>query len=111
MSLDLYLRETPCETCGHQREDFNINYTYNASHMWYEIYPDDDGMVHIEGMTGEEALNKLEYAYQYMKKNREALIKLEPPNGWGSYNGFLGFIEDCIAACKEHPKLVWEAWR
>ncbi len=111
MGLDLYLRETPCETCGQQREDFNIAYTYNASHMWYEIYPNDNGMVDIDGMTGEEAYKKLEYACKYMKEHREEMIKLEPPNEWGSYNGFLGFLEDCMAACLEHPTLKWESWR
>ncbi len=111
MSLDLYLRETPCETCGHQRENFNINYTYNASPMWFKIYPDDESMVFIDGMTGKEAYKKLLFARKYMENHREEMIKLEPPNGCGSYNGFLDFINECIKACLEHPTLKWEAWR
>lgn len=111
MGLDLYIRETPCETCGHKREDFNINYTYNVSHMWYKIYPEDEGMVFIDGMTGKEAYNKLIHARQYMEEHREEMITLEPKNGWGSYDGFLEFINKCIDACLKNPKLVWESWR
>lgn len=111
MGLDLYLREEPCETCGHQREDFNISYTYNVSPMWYKIYPNDDGMVNIDGMTGEEAYKKLKYAWKYMKEHREEMIKLEPSNGWGSYSGFLEFIEECMAVSLKNPKLKWESWR
>ena len=111
MGVDLYLRETPCETCGHQREDFEINYTYNAAPMWYRIYPDDHHMVDIDGMTGEEAYPKLVFAREFMEKNKDELKNLEPPNGWGSYQGFYDFITKCIQACIDNPKLIWEAWR
>ena len=111
MGVDLYMRETSCETCGHQREGFSINYTYNVSPMWYKVYPGDKEMVQIDGMIGKKAYKKLLYALKYMEAHKDEMIALEPPNGWGSYHGFLEFINACIEASLEHPKSVWEAWR
>ena len=111
MSLDLYLRETPCETCGHQHEALNFNYTYNVSPMWYKIYPDAKNMVDIDGMTGEEAYKKLSYARKVLESQPKEFMALNPSNGWGSYDGFLDFINELIKACMDNPKLVWDSCR
>ena len=112
MGLDLYLRGKPCKECGHQQDpDLELAYTYNVAQMWYRICPDDDKMIDIDGMTGAQALSKIRDAFHQMKKQREELIKLEPPNGWGSYNGFYDFLIKIMNACIEYPDLVWESWR
>lgn len=111
MGLDLKLRETSCETCGHEPEGFSINYTYNVAPMWYFFYPDDEGMVQIDGMTGDEALVKLLEFSKLMTKNKSEMIKLNPPNGWGSYDGFMEFINECMKACIDKPNAIWESWR
>lgn len=111
MGLDLSLGPIPCKTCGHKDDGFSGGYTYNMSPIWYVVYPDDEGMIKIDGMTGEEALPKLTYARDYMITNKQLLRKLEPSNGWGSYDGFLSYINDCIQACVDYPKSRWEACR
>ncbi len=111
MGLDLYLRAPPCKTCGHQAEDFNACCTYNMSPMWYDMFPDDNHMVEIEGMTGKESLQILHSAREKMIGQKEHLQQFNPPNGFGSYGSFLHFIEKLIKAAEDNPKHIWEAWR
>lgn len=109
MSLDLYL-EHKCDHCGNEGH-ITWNYTYNASPMWYEVYPEDDRMIPIDGMTGEQALPKIEKAVAIMKEDPDRFKKLEPTNGWGSYKDFVLSLEELALACRKHPKAVWSSWR
>lgn len=111
MSLDLSIAPNPCKHCGRGDEELNFNYTYNVSQMWYKIYPEDEGMVQIDGMTGEEAYPKIRKAIVEMINLEDRMKALEPENGWGSYEGFLKFLWDISEACTECPNSVWRAWR
>lgn len=111
MGIDVYLRPAKCEICGHQEQGFSSSYTYNVSTMWFSIYPQDKQMVQIDGMSGYEAYKKLFHAYHYMKKNEEELKNLNPPNGWGSYDGFLNFISELTQESLKNPQLIWEVCR
>ena len=92
MGLDLYLKSPVCKECGQTREvDLNLSYTYNAAPIWYKICPEDEKMIDIDGMTGAQAFPKIRDAFHQMKKQREELIKIEPPNGYGSYHTFTNF--------------------
>ena len=99
MSLDLYI------------EDESFNYTYNVAEMWYKVFPDDKGMVYIDGMTGDRAFEKINKAFNYLIKNRKDMLKLEPGNGWGSHQGFLYFLMDLMIACMRYPNSVWSSCR
>lgn len=113
MGIDLYLKKPECDKCGHQEEGFSAGYTYNVAAMWYAIYPDAEGMVDIENMPLGEAEDRLRYAIKELKRRRAEMIKMEPPNAWGSYNGFLDFLhailQETIKA--EDSGAVWGAWR
>lgn len=112
MSLDLYLETKPCETCGHSEENFfQANYTYNVSPMWYVIYPDDNGMVQIDGMTGQESIEKLEHAILQMSSDPAKFQALNPENGWGSFNRFFYFLMKLLEAAREHPEAIWRSYR
>lgn len=111
MSVDLYMNFETCKACGHQPESININYTYNVSPMWYKIYPDDKGMIYIDGMTGREAYEKLNHARDRLINNKDEFKKLEPANGWGTYEGFIDLLSKAIYFSTEYPDLVWSASR
>ena len=111
MSLDLFLSHPACPTCNHQPDRLEFNCTYNLSKMWYTIYPDDTQMVPIDGMTGEEAKEKLLYAIDWSRKHERKLKALEPTNCWGTYEGFMKFLIDVYTACLTHPECVWGSWR
>lgn len=101
MSLDLEIGE----------ESEYYNYTYNVSDMWYKIYPEDKGMVQIEGMTGIKASCKIIHAIEILRNNSPLFRKMEPKNKWGSYEGFLAFLKEVFDACMRHPYAIWRAYR
>jgi hypothetical protein len=111
MSLDLSIAPNSCKHCGKGDDTLEFNYTYNVSQMWYEIYPDDEGMVQLDGMTGQEAAPKIQKAIEEMLSKPAKMKKFQPANGWGSYEGFLQFLKDVLEACKECPDGVWRSFR
>lgn len=112
MSLDLYLGTGPCETCGRAYETLvNETYTYNVSPMWYKIYPDDESMVYIDGMKGAKAYNKLAHAKKVLEQNKEEFESMNPLNGYGSYEGFVEFLDKLMKHTLANPKLTWSACR
>lgn len=111
MSLDLSIDSPPCEQCGRGEDTLEFNYTYNVSPMWYEIYPEDDGMVFIDGMSGKEAYPKVSKAISEMLSKEKFMKKLNPENGWGDYEGFLEFLHKVADACIKCPNGIWESYR
>lgn len=84
-----------------------FNYTYNVSQMWYAAIPDKGIRAHY-GMTGSEALLPLRHIREYMEDNREALLSMEPDNGWGSFDGALAFVNKLISASLRNPDSAWD---
>lgn len=84
-----------------------LNYTYNVAPMWYSILP-EKGIRTFYGMTGKESLQVLTYLYFQMIGNADNLKKMNPENGWGSFDGALTFVNDLILAAIENPDEVWE---
>ncbi len=112
MSLDLWLQHPKCTTCNHVEEPVvSLNSTYNCSCMWYLLFPDAENFVEIEGLTGKDAARILKVAISRAIESRKDLEKLNPVNGWGSYETFLKFLRDILAASQDYPNLVWSADR
>lgn len=111
MGLDIWLEKNRCDKCGHTEERESHSYTYNVSPMWYKIYPEDDGMVQIEGMTGQESLPKLKHAVEVLETNQAMFDKLNPDNGFGSRYGFVRFLNKLINDAEENKELIWKSWR
>lgn len=36
---------------------------------------------------------------------------LNPPNGWGSYEGLVSFVRNYLDACQRYPQALVSAWR
>ena len=94
MSYDMHIAD----------EDFN--YTYNVAPMWYAAIPDAGIRTHY-GMTGRQALRPLRHIREYMEDHRDDLVKLNPDNGWGDYDGALQFVTDLIGASLRNPNAIW----
>lgn len=86
--------------------DEDFNYTYNVAGMWYAAIPDKGIRTHY-GMTGKEALNPLREIREYMEANHIELVEMEPDNGWGSFEGALGFVNGLILASIRNPDEIW----
>ena len=110
MSLDFYLGY---ENDGHFNEVFDINITHNLNSMAEAagIYkalwrPDENGF-----KKSKDIIQILEIGLKKMKENPEEFKKYNPSNGWGTYEGFIQFVESVLEACKEYPNALIEVSR
>lgn len=60
----------------------------------------------LDGMLAADAAPILEAATVAMKKRPAKFKKLNPANGWGSYEGALESLCWLLEECKEHPKAM-----
>lgn len=111
MSLNVYLNPV-CPKCGHHIENatplFSANITHNLCKMADEagIYecvwrPDE-----IEIKNAAQLIPMLERGLKSLTSMPNHFGMFEPENGWGTYEGFVSFLESYLNACRESP----EAW-
>lgn len=103
MSLDLYLVGARCEHCNRDGETFfDLNVTHNLTGMWSKagIY---DALYMSDGQRAGDHLPALEKGLADMLLNKEDYELLNPPNGWGNYEGAVRFLQSVIEGVKEHP--------
>ncbi len=58
-----------------------------------------------------ELIYPLSDALVYMIKNRQELLKYEPENGFGTYEGLKDFISEYLEACVTNPDAIIEIWK
>lgn len=105
MSLDVYLLNNCCEHCNRNDEFYSANITHNLSGMAQKA-----GIYNIVWRPEEHGIN---YAYQLiepltkaiadMKQNPDKYEKYDAPNGWGTYEHFVPWLERYLNACEEDP--------
>lgn len=118
MSLDVYLQgpskiaKCECRNCGHtherkEREEYySRNITHNLNTMAGEagIYealwrPDEIGIT-----KAAQLIEPLKDGLAKLESDPERFEKLNPSNGWGSYEGLVSFVRDYLQACQENPE-------
>lgn len=102
MSLDVYLANNSCEHCD---EFYSANITHNLGMMAKEA-----GIYNIVWHPDEHGIN---YAYQLIEPLTKAIAdmkqhpykyeKYDAPNGWGTYEHFVPWLERYLNACEEDP--------
>ena len=113
MSLDVYLRNDMCSHCGRGEEVYEANITYNLAGMAEEagIYgivwaPEENGITHAGQLVA-----PLRKAIADMIANPERYKKHDAPNGWGTYEHFVPWLQRYLAACEKHPNAGVKASR
>lgn len=124
MSLDIYLigkeRQVVCTcACGHQhakieREVFykaNITHNLNETAMEAGIYeacwrPDEIGIT-----KARDIIPILKKGYEDMKARPAYYRQFDSPNGCGTYEDFLPWVEAYLDACKKYPDAIIEVSR
>lgn len=105
MSLDVYLEPDKCPHCGRSGEGFSANITHNLTEMAHEagIYevvwrPEECGI-----QKARQLIKPLRKAIAEMKADPERFRQHNPPNGWGTYDDFVPWLERYLEACEEMP--------
>ena len=99
MSLDVYLEVTqPCRI-------FHANITHNLTDMadacgLYEALwrPDEINAVHARDL-----IPTLRDGLQRLKEDPYDYRQYDSPNGWGTYEHFVPFVEQYLKACEANP--------
>tara|TARA_R110000737_G_C14363321_1_gene447365 strand:+ start:95 stop:388 length:294 start_codon:yes stop_codon:yes gene_type:complete len=92
--------------------DFDIskesfNYTYNVASMFLSC-DSELGIRVINKLTGKQALPILRRLRNNMEDNEDAMLLLEPDNGWGNYEGALHLVNKLIKASIDNKRHKWE---
>ncbi len=113
MSLDLYLHDGWCGACERYGDQiWWRNITHNLVKMaiaanvyevcWRSFGPPGDKPI----VTAAQALPIVSAGIQWLDENEAIALQLEPPNGWGSYQGLRDFLREFERACIDAPTAV-----
>jgi hypothetical protein len=78
------------------------NYTMNVSPMWRDALGGQLLREYHEAPCS-EAAGPLAAAVERMETDPDRYQAMNPPNGWGDYDGALEFLRKLRDACVEHP--------
>lgn len=102
MSVDLSIK------AKREVDIYDTNITYNLAPMYYKAIDKDLGLKKLKGMTCEKALPIINKAIDDMIKNRKEYEKLNPSNGWGTYDGLLEIFREMRTICEDNPDGVFD---
>lgn len=97
MSLDVSIK------AKRMVEVYEDNITYNLAPMYYKCIDENLGFRLLDGMKCKDAIPLLNHAIDDLIENKEEYEKLNPKNGWGSYEGLLKSLTHLRDACIESP--------
>jgi hypothetical protein len=99
MGLDITL------TAVRETEVYNCNITHNLTRMANAagIYqalwrPEELGIERAE-----ELVPLLAEGLAWLKSNEQYFRQFDAPNGWGTYEHFVPFVEQVLEACQANP--------
>lgn len=78
------------------------NTTYNLSAMYEKALGCNLGM--LDGIKCNDVVGRARTAIRKMNAKPKVYKTLNPPNGWGTYDGALIFLTSLVEACSKHPK-------
>jgi hypothetical protein len=99
MSLDIYLTATRPTTVYEGNVTHNLNRIASKAGIYKHLWrPEELGIT-----KAGDLIAPLAKAVALMKAEPARFIALNPPNGWGSYEHFVPWLEKYLAACAEYP--------
>lgn len=94
-------------------EVYSANITHNLGAMadeagiYYHLWRPDE----ISITKAKELIDPLREGLHKLKLEPEKYKKLNPDNGWGSYDGLVKFVQNYLNACYEFPDATVEVDR
>ena len=125
MSLDVSLLgkekriKCTCNNCGHEhyKIEHEILYEGNVTHN-LNIMADAAGIYEalwrpeeIGAERAKDITDKLRLGLDLLKNDPEHFKKFNSPNGWGTYEYFVPFVEKYLNACLKYPDAIIEISR
>ncbi|MGV9888355.1 hypothetical protein [Streptomyces sp. NPDC003395] len=105
MSYDISLH-MQVDTGGPEPVDYCAddigNYTANVSGMWHDAL--GRRLADLNGRTAGDCITELRRAVADMENRPDHYRAMNPPNGWGNYEGALDYLRKLHDACCAHPK-------
>jgi hypothetical protein len=103
MSYDIWLE---IDTGGDERANVCDvgNHTSNTSPMWVRAL--GRSLREYDGRIAGDVADELKAAIAHMHANPDIYESMNPPNGWGSYDSALIYLQKLWAACKAHPRTI-----
>lgn len=99
MSFGITFKGKPCPTCGHYAESDWSGMTYNLAPMFREAGFYD---ALYEGGKVSNLRPLVEAGLADMRCRPEVYRAMNPPNGWGDYEGALEFTQWLAVMCTAH---------
>jgi hypothetical protein len=84
------------------------NYTSNVGPMLCRAM--GGSLSGLEGVLAEEATPLLEQAIIAMEVEEAEMRALNPENGWGDYDSFIGWLYELLADTRRYPKAIVGVW-
>lgn len=111
MSWDFWMEEEKhtCPICGRSAPplDYDDNYTYNVSPMFYEAIEQNEGIRFLDGKTGKECTPILEHAIDDMLNYPSKYDKMAEGNaGWGDRTGAMKLLSRLLRWCSASPNAI-----
>jgi hypothetical protein len=91
---------------------YQANITHNLSGMADEagLY---EPLWHPEALgftTAQQLITPLRTGLQVLQADPARFQSLNPPNGWGTYEGLVQFVAAYLAACEQYPEATVSVW-
>ena len=96
---------------------FSINITHNLIEMASEaglyqcLWHPEQEVPPSNKVIANQLIKPLATGLFNLKNNPEKFKKLNPVNGWGTYEGFIQSVSEIYEACLEHPKANVKIYR
>ncbi len=106
MSLDFSIKYPAI-----QSDSFNITHNVGVMAEFAGIYkclwrPEENGY-----KTAADVIPILEAGLRDLRARPEFFKKYNSPNGYGTYEGLVRFVEEVLECCHQHPEGLIEACR
>jgi hypothetical protein len=96
VSLDFYLEKRV------MTDVYWSNYTHNVTPMW-DLAGVYNALYNSDGKKAKDIIQELDDGVAKMVSSPKKFIKLNPKNGWGSYDTALDFLREVLQKCRENP--------
>ena len=107
MSLDVYLKVIAPTTIYQDNITHNLGKMAREAGIYQHLWRPEELGIKRAG----ELIDALRAGLELLESDPERFRKLNPENGWGSYDGLCRFVYSYLSACRENPDADIEANR